>query len=82
MKQKEFKSWIGKNPGRRKKEFNLSDEGITLDRDNHTRWWFNEDKVKEAVRLLKEEMNTLDYDGEMKTIIWIIDKIFGDKLTK
>jgi len=38
--------------------------------------------VKEAVRLLKEEMNTLDYDGEMETIIWIINKIFGDKLSK
>ena len=36
--------------------------------------------VKEAVKLLKEEMKLLDYDGEMKTIIQIIDEIFGEKL--
>jgi len=41
---------------------------------------FRFDDVKEFIRLLKEEMNLLDYEGEMKTIIWIIDKLAGEKL--
>ncbi len=63
-----------------KKEFNLSEK--IWEGEEWSTGHIEVPDVKEAVRLLKEEMNTLDYDGEMETIIWIINKIFGDKLSK
>ena len=53
------------------KEFNLSETGF---RTAENYWCFLEDDVKEAVRLLKEELFD---EGAIK----IINKIFGDKLT-
>ncbi len=58
------------------KEFNLS-------LNEFPEGYFPKDKVKEAVRLLKEE-TSIEYPcpNPNKTVSEIINKVFGDKLTK
>ncbi len=81
MKKKEFKSWIGKNPGRRKKEFNLSEKEREVlfnckSGEFLIKAYFTDD-IKEAVRLLKEGLKYTAYVDER---IELVNKIFGDKL--
>lgn len=68
----------------KEKEFNLSEERNL----SNGFVWYKESKVKEAVKILKEEMCdkcNLDVNGQgvcdvCKEDLELIDKIFGDKL--
>lgn len=58
------------------KEFNLSKEYIKGNTENY----YYESSVKEAIKILKEELYIKNFNCFMTNEI--IDKIFGDKLTQ
>ena len=53
----------------------LSEFGITIDKDNHTKLWYPEDKVKNFIKELKEA----DIIGR-KMLLEVIDKRAGKNL--
>ena len=60
----------------KEKEFNLSEKESKIYQD-----YFHKDRIKEAVRRLKEE-TMADAPLSVISLHDIIDKTFGDKLTK
>ena len=58
------------------KEFSLSD----YQEKDATGFVYPEEKLKQFIKLLKEELNRILCDDDFKNACEEIDKIFGDKL--